>query len=217
VPEKAEYGHPEGYDWRARREAYRLERRMELEDELYRVRWAVWEPLARQARAVETWSILSPVAVYQNLAQQLARTTVDDLFYLSQAARDYRQTLIGYLRGKGAFSSWRWFTDDPPGQEPVFPDPSALPAGVAFQQTPQWKERMRWVEEQDRKAAADPALRLDLSDMPRFGGRWQRPLADSVGLMLPGLVVLLLGLGAGTLAAVARFSTYDPSYGAATK
>jgi hypothetical protein len=160
---------------------------------------------------VEGWSLLSPICAYQHLAQQLARTTVDDLFYLSQVARDYRQELIAWLRGKDAFSSWRWFTDDPPGQEPLFAEDPVLPEGVAVQQSPVWEERMRWVEEQDRRAAADPARRLDLTDLPKFAGVWQRPLAYTLDRMIPGLAVLLLGAGAAILGTIARFSHYDPS------
>jgi len=46
--------------------------------------------------------------------------------------------------------------------------------------------------------------------MPKFGGRWQRSLGDSVGTMTIGLAVLLLSFGAAVLLTVARFLRYDP-------
>jgi len=205
------YGRPEGYDWLARQGAFRIEKRLKMEEALYKARWAVWEPLARQAYAVDDWSVLSPVSTYQVLSQLLARTTLDDLFYLSQAGREYRQTLISYLRGKKAFSSQRWFTDDPPDQKPMFPDPEILPEGVAIQESPLWQERMAWVEEQDRKAADDPQRRLDLGDLPKFGSGWKRPFAASFELMTPGVVILLLSFGASVMATIMRFLKYNPT------
>ena len=205
------YGRPDGYDWLARREAFRVEKRMKMEEELYKIRWSVWGPLARQAYAVDSWSVLSPISTYQVLSQLSARTTLDDLFYLSQAGRDYRQTLISYLRGKKAFSSWRWFTDDPEDQEPMFPDLVELPEGVSIQETDLWQERMAWVEEQDRKAAEDPRRRLDLGGLPKFGDRWKRSFADSFQLMMPGVVILLLSLGVSVMATIMRFLKYDPT------
>ena len=205
------YGRPEGYAWLARREGFGIERRLEMEEKLYQARWEVWEPLARQGFAVDDWSILSPISTYQVLSQLLARTTLSDLFHLSEAGRDYRQTLIDYLRGKRAFASRRWFTDDPEDQEPMFPEGMELPAGVAIQASPLWRERMQWVEEQDRMAADDPKRRLDLGDLPKFGGDWKRSISDSFELMTPGAAVLLLSMGASVMATIARFSKYDPT------
>jgi len=205
------YGRPEGYAWLARRESFRSERRLKMEEELYESRWAVWEPLARQSHAVDDWSILSPISTHQVLSQLLARTTLDDLFFLSQAGREYRQTLIDYLRGKGAFASPRWFTDDPPDQEALFPADMELPEGVAIQQTELWGERMAWAEEQDRIAAKDARRNLDLSGMPAFGSGWKRSLAASFALMTPGLAILLLSFGAAVMATIARFLKYDPT------
>ncbi|MBT4504113.1 MAG: ABC transporter permease [Gemmatimonadetes bacterium] len=205
------YGRPEGYDWLVRLEGFQREKRLKLEEELYQARWAVWEPLARQAYEVDTWSILSPISTYQVLSQQLARTTIDDLFHLSKVGRDYRETLISYLRGKKAFASRRWFTDDPLDQEPLIPNSLALPEGVAIQETELWRERMAWVEEQDRRIAEGAGRHLDLSDLPRPGGEWQRSLGSSFELMTPGLVILLLGFGASVMATIARFLKYDPT------
>ena len=205
------YGTPEGYSWLSRREAYRIEKRLKMEEEMFRARWAAWEPMARQGHAVDDWSILSPVSSYQMLSHLLARTTLDDLFYLSQAGRDYRETLVSYLRGKNAFSSRRWFTDDPVDQEPMFPHTEELPAGVAVQETALWQERMAWVEEQDRRALDDPRRHLDLSDLPKFGGNWKRSLAQSLALMMPFLLVLVLSFGVSVMATIVRFLRYDPT------
>ncbi|MFH1568862.1 MAG: ABC transporter permease subunit [Gemmatimonadota bacterium] len=205
------YGTPAGYDWLASRTAFEMPRRLDLERQLYRVRWEAWKPLAAQGYAVDAWSILSPIASYQVLSRQVARTSLSDLFYLSDRARQYRETLVSYLEGKGAFGSRRWFSDDPAGQEPMFAAAPDLPAGTSLQGSPLWQERMAWVEEQDRLAAASGSRGLDLSDLPPFGGRWQRSVPETLQQMLGGLVVLLLAFGASVLATVARFLRYDPT------
>jgi len=208
---KRRYGTPEGYAWLSRREVYRLEKRLKMEEDMYRARWEAWKPMARQGYAVDDWSILSPISAYQMLSHLLTRTTLSDLFHLSQAGRDYRETLISYLRGKKAFASRRWFTDDPVDQEPMFAATRELPPGVALQETELWQERMAWVEEQDRRALDDARRRLDLSDLPEFGGHWQRSLAESLALMTPFLLVLVLSFGVSVTATVLRFLRYDPT------
>ncbi|MFC1526071.1 ABC transporter permease [Candidatus Latescibacterota bacterium] len=205
------YGAAEGYDWLASREAYRISLRLDLESKLYEARWAVWKPLADQGHAVDDWSILSPVASYQVLSQYVARTSLSDLFHISDRARLYRETLISYLEGKKAFSSWRWFTDDPPDQEPMFSAMPDLPEGVSLQESDWWRERMEWVEAQDQKAAATGGRNLDLSDLPAFGDQWQRSFPQSLQQMLPGVLVLVLAFGASVLATIARFLRYDPT------
>lgn len=205
------YGVAAGYDWLAARESYRLGLRLELEPKLYRARWAAWKPLADQGYAVDAWSILSPVASYQVLSHYLARTSITDLFYIGERGRDYRETFISYLEGRKAFSSWRWFTDDAPGQEPMFAASPQLPDGVALQSSPLWQERMAWVEDQDRQAAEIGGRRLDLSDLPPFGAAWQRGFGESLQSMVPGIAVLILALGASVLATIARFLKYDPT------
>lgn len=205
------YGTAAGYDWLARREAYRLGLLLDLEPRLYEARWAVWKPLADQGYAVDAWSILSPMASYQVLSHYLTRTSLVDLFHVSARGQDYRETFVGYLQGRGAFSSWRWFTDDAPGQEPMFAAAPDLPEGVALQASPQWQERMAWVEEQDRRLAASGGRHLDLTDLPPPGEGWQRTWAESLQSMVPGLAVLILALGLSVLATVAGFLRYDPT------
>ena len=136
---------------------------------------------------------------------------LSDLFYISDRSRDYRETFISYLQSKRAFSSWRWFTDDAPGQEPVFEATPELPDGVALQASPLWQERMAWVEEQDRRAALDTGRRLDLSDLPELGDTWRRNVTESFAVATPGLLVLLLSTGASVMATTARFLRYDPT------
>ena len=207
------YGHEAGYEWRQRRHAFSVDKLLELADAGYRYRWANQEPLARQAYIVDEWSLLSPIANYQVLSYYLARTTLDDSFFLGKAGRTYRQAVIAYLRGKNASSSRRWFSDDPPDQEPMVAAPEAVTADMLVADSPFMKERMAWVEEQEAEAADDARRRLDLSDLPRFGGQWQRSLPATFAQMTPGLAMLILILGSSIVITLRRFDRYDPTGG----
>jgi ABC-type transport system involved in multi-copper enzyme maturation permease subunit len=204
------YAHPRGYAWLEQRHAIAVDKQLELAERRAHFLWANWEPLAREARLVDEWSILSPFANYQVLACRLAHTTQEDRFFLADAARRYRRTFIAYLRGKGAFTSRRWFTDDAPGREPLIPNPEELTAEQMAPDSEYMKARLSWARAQENAAAGDAGRRLDLTDLPKFGEAWQRPLSAPLGAMLPGLLVLCLGLAAGVLLTVARFLRYHP-------
>ena len=75
---------------------------------------------------------------------------------------------------------------------------------------PFMKARMDWVQQQEKKASRDARRQLDLTDLPKFGEKWQRSLAESFAIMTPGLAVLLLSFGLSVLFATLRFLRYDP-------
>lgn len=204
------YYHPDAYRWMQRWNAFELDKRLERADAAYQLQFHTWDPLAQEAYLVDEWSVLSPFTSYQVLAYTLARTTLDDLFHMGRFGRDYRRTFIDYLRGKSAFGSRRWFTDDPPEQEPMIPDPASVTLQMLSPESPFLLARRAWAEEQERRAATDDRRQLDLTDLPAYGGGWQRPLGDSSGAMTPGLAVMLLSLGVAVLVTMTRFLRYDP-------
>ncbi|NKB67324.1 MAG: ABC transporter permease subunit [Candidatus Latescibacteria bacterium] len=203
------YFHPAAYQWWQQRTAVQADKVMEVADRSYKARYSAWDPLAQEAYLVDRWSALSPFTNYQVLAYQLARTTLEDLFRMGRAGREYRQTYIDYLHSKKAFSSRRWFTDDPPDQEPMVVDPESMTAASLSPDSPFMLQRMGWAQEQEKNVDANNR-RLDLGDLPKFDGQWQGPLAATFAAMMPGLVVLLLSLGTGVFVAVMRFQRYDP-------
>ena len=203
------YAHRLGYDYLQRQYAYATELQIERADYWRKILWHNQEPLAEESRAVDRWSILSPFTNYRTLAKYLARSTLDDLFYLARFGFEYRKTFVDYLRGKRAFSSRRWFTDDAPDQEPLIPDLESADEEALAPDSPFMKARLAWAEEQLQKLESAPRY-LDLNDMPKFGGRWRRTLGESLAIMAPGLAALFLVAGIATLAAVMRFMRYDP-------
>ena len=204
------YAHPTGYAWLEKRNAIEMNKRLQLVGRRYKARFAAEDPLAQEAHLVDRWSVLSPFTNYQELSYQLARTTLDDRFYLGDAARHYRETFISFLRGKGAFASQRWFTDDPLDQEPMIPNPEDVTPEMMAADSPFMQDRLAWAREQEKRALTDDRRQLDLTDLPKFGGAWKRSLSESLEAMTPGLVVLVLTLGASVLATFVRFWRYDP-------
>ena len=116
--------------------------------------------MAREARLVDDWAILSPVTNYQVLAYQLARTSLSDRLRFGRLGREYRQTFISYLRGKGAFSSRRWFSDDPDDQEPMIPNPDEVSDEMLAADSPFMQARMAWAEAQEKLAVNDDRRQL---------------------------------------------------------
>ena len=204
------YGHPRGNAWRARYGAQALEQQLENSRRINQLEQANYAPLAREATLVDDWSILSPFTNYQVLTKQLARTTLAHKFQLREAGYRYRATFIDFLRGRQAFSSRRWFTDDPPEQEPLLPDPEALTPEELAADSPFMKARMAWVKQQETIAARQ-GRGLDLSDLPAFDPGWREPLSATLRRMTPGLLVMVLTTAAAVMLAVFRFLRYDPS------
>lgn len=204
------YAHPRGYEWMQRRTEFGVAAQLRLAEERFERLWANQAPLAAQSRAVDQWSILSPFTNFRALAKLLARSTIDDMLGLSAYGRRYREAFIAYLRDRGAFSDRRWFTDDPPDQEPLVPDPEQMTEAMLAPDAPFMKGRMAWAAQQQLQAADDPARRLDISDLPKFGGPWRRSTSQSLAHMAPGLLVLVLTTVASVLLTVRRFQRYDP-------
>ncbi len=207
---RVRYAHPVGFDWQRRRTEEELNKRLEIADRGYDYQWENWKPLNSEAHLVDSWAILSPVTNYQVLTYQLARTSLSDRMRFGQLGRDYRRTWIEYMRDKGVFSNGRWFSDDPADQEPMIPDPEAVTEAMLSPDSPFMQARMAWAEAQELQAAEDGRRQLDLTNMPKFGGRWKRTLGESFEIMMPGLLVLILIFGLSALVTLFRFDTYDP-------
>ncbi len=88
-------------------------------------------------------------------------------------------------------------------------DPASVTEAMLAADAPFMRQRMAWAEAREQGRSAG-AVGLDLTDMPRFGGPWQRSLAASFAVMTPGLVILLLSFGLAVLLTMARFLRYDP-------
>jgi len=123
-------------------------------------------------------AMLSPAFLLDRLSESFAGTSIAEHDRFLSACRQYRTALLAYIEGKGAFRSWRWFTDDPPDQLHPWPLYLGLaPEEVAPEQVsrifnrlsePEIEARIRRDQEAMQNA---PSRRLDLEDMPRFSYR----------------------------------------------
>lgn len=199
--------HPEGVAWRLARNEFEIDKQLEYADAEYK--W--WpEALAEEARLTDRWAILSPVTNYQTLSHMLARTTFEDAFGIAAATRDFRLTWLEYMRSRGAFTSRRWFTDDPLGQEPLIPDPASMTAEMLDADSHVMRTRNAWAEEQMQRIDVNNRG-LDLTGMPSFDVKEaQRTLGESLNAMLPGLLVLVLSFGVAVLVTFSRFNRDEP-------
>lgn len=160
--------------------------------------------------------MISPAVLLDSLAEELAGTSTTEYDRFLEACRIYRLAWLRDLEARGAFTSWRWFTDDSP--ERLHPWPRFL--GLAPEQVPPGEVRQLFARFSDpavadrvrREQAAferDPARRLNLAGMPRFAAP-DTGLLDSLRRAAPeacGLLVLNL---LAWVAVAARFRRWLP-------
>jgi ABC-type transport system involved in multi-copper enzyme maturation permease subunit len=120
-------------------------------------------------------AVISPAFLLDLLSESFSGTSVAEHDRFLADCRRYRLALLNYMERKGAFRSWRWFTDDPPGELHPWPrylglspeevPPERVASLFSRLSEPQVATRVR----QDREAIQrDPSRRLPLDDMPRF-------------------------------------------------
>ncbi|HVT58592.1 MAG TPA: ABC transporter permease subunit [Thermoanaerobaculia bacterium] len=158
---------------------------------------------------------LSPATILYGLSEPFAGTSIAEYDRFITACQGYRLQFVAYLETKGAFQSWRWFTDDSPGQLHPWPGYFGLtPEQVSPQQVSLLFSRLtepavaaRAMRDQET-IANDRSRPLALRDLPpfsyrpdSFSGSLRRGAANAVAfLLLDALAVT---------AAVARFRRYE--------
>ncbi|RMG54235.1 MAG: DUF3526 domain-containing protein [Acidobacteria bacterium] len=196
------YGDPQYYNIATKYYSHQAELGISYAEKIFHVRQEYEWPLHRAARVEAGISYLSPAYILERLAESFAGTSIDDYDRFLAHCRTYRNQFITYLQSKDAFSSWRWFTDDPPNARPWVSFFGLKPEDVTSERViqqvwaridPAMMERWQKIIAQDNE---DPARILDLSDMPRFsyGSPDVRDIitrsAIDLGLMLAMNVVL---------------------------
>lgn len=182
---------------------------------VFELRQQYEERLRAGERLGTALSALSPSFLLDRLSESFAGTSVAEHDRFLSACRQYRVSLLAYMESKGAFRSWRWFTDDPPGQLHPWPFYLGLaPGEVAPEQVSRLFNRLSepGVEarvRKDREAMQnDPSRLLHLEDMPRFSYRGPDFLSSlRHGAVAAGALLLLNAIAA--VAIGIRFRRYE--------
>ncbi len=169
---------------------------------VYGLRQRYEERLRQGERLGAALAAVSPAFLLDRLSESFAGTSVAECDRFLAASRRYRTEILAYVDGKDAFSSWRWFTDDDPGQLHPWPLYLGLsPGEVAPEQVSRLFSRLSEpavearIRRDQQAMQADPARRLRLGDMPRFSyagpgflGSLRRGASAAGGLLLLNLI-----------------------------
>lgn len=205
------YGSPAYYDALGR--YYRRETAVgrQYAGAIFAVRQRHEAALAAAARTADLLAAPSPAALLDHLSGSFAATTVADHDRFLSAARRYRTELVEELERRGAFASWRWFTDDDDaslqpwpslfGQRPE--DVAGGELGALFNRLSEPAVAARLAELQER-FSRDPKRRLPLEGLPPF--RYP-PLSFGEALLraVPELAAMLILNGLLLAAVFTRF------------
>lgn len=154
---------------------------------------------------------VSPASIFANIANSIALTGEESHNHFMNQAKKYRDQVIAYLEGKSAYTSRRWFTNDPddaPYRQMVedFEKLSPQEMGELIATRPDLiKKFMDWIGDFPN----DPNRKLNLSDMPRF--KQEHPsLVESLEIAYFDLLLLVLITAACLAFSFTKFANYDP-------
>ncbi|HKC63710.1 MAG TPA: DUF3526 domain-containing protein, partial [Pyrinomonadaceae bacterium] len=154
-------------------------------------------------------SALSPVVHLERVADELTGTSRDDAHYFLDAARRYRESLIGFYDANQLTTSLRWITDDPPGSESSFPT-ETKPGGKADteEETKRETELEREMFAQLMAERRSGKRALPVNEIPQFNYQLQ-PLNQAITRVSSSIVALLILNLVCAAAAYLRFKRYD--------
>ncbi len=185
--------------------------RLDYADRKWASQKAYLDSLARQAKAAETLSLLSPAGVFRTVASAICRTDLAAHAARMDRVRRYRESFVGWLKGKDIFKSYRWLTPADPSTFRTEDELVRLRTGGEFKTAAEYEAwaakqtdfRARWLKLSTVKLPGESPQDfpfLDLSDMPRYEGRPGQVLAGlepsvpkAGGLLVAAVFLFALG------------------------
>jgi ABC-type transport system involved in multi-copper enzyme maturation permease subunit len=158
-------------------------------DDAWQANRSYLESMKRQKRLAGFISRASPISLYEVLIGSLSRTDVHNSERFAKRAREYRQQMIDYLRGKKAFSSIRYFATVK--EEHLFDVDNMDEYGPLR-----------------KKYGSEEPLPLSVSDAPRFRYR-PEGVAVTMKRILPDMALLCFVSVLFFMCAFAAFLRYD--------
>ncbi len=174
-------GRPERYAWLNDYYSYRVDRWMQAARLIWERNQEHLRALRRQVEVADGLSRISPAFLYDRVTRVFSGTDLESYENFVKQAREYRAQLMEYVEEQDGFHSSRWFTDDPPDQEPFVLDPENFDRGDMDMERG-W--RLLTEAENDRSRI------LDLGDMPRFSFI-PRTFGEAVGRAMFDLSLLI--------------------------
>ncbi|MFQ6043446.1 MAG: ABC transporter permease subunit, partial [Candidatus Poribacteria bacterium] len=169
-----------------------------------------YRSLKRQTVLAENLSRLSPAWTYYNASSILVSADLSSYERFIKSARDYRRELMEYMRGRGAFSSIRWFSREKLGELPsqveatrfynenlknLFKRFSSLTQAEREEFLKIWRvydKLASVIREKMTPKSWDDVEPLDLSDMPAFTFQREEAFASIQRAMLDLTILILL-------------------------
>jgi ABC-type transport system involved in multi-copper enzyme maturation permease subunit len=196
------------FEWRRARAIVSEPLRLDYADKKWAPQKSYLDSLDRQARAAERIAMISPAGVLRRIASALCGTDRTAHGADMERSREYRETFIRYLKGKGVFVSFRWLTPTPPETFLTADQIVALRSGGRFRTLAQYES---WQAQQKDFGAQWEVLNkieiaggkpddypfLDPSEVPRPP---RRPAS-----LRPGLEGSVAGIGLLLIEAVFLF------------
>jgi ABC-type transport system involved in multi-copper enzyme maturation permease subunit len=93
--------------------------RIDFAEEKWASQKAFLDSLDRQARIGNELSMISPAGIFRIISSAICATDRSTHEKTLDSVRNYRETFIGYLRGKDIFRSFAWITPTPPESFPT--------------------------------------------------------------------------------------------------
>jgi len=115
---------PEYIQWCADYFAYRNRIVIDQAEKIYNLKKIRLDHEENQIRYMHSFANLSITNQLCKAVENLCNTSWDDYKTFMDDAREYRLSIISYIRSDNGFSSREWFTDDPVGFEPWVKDPN---------------------------------------------------------------------------------------------
>ncbi len=186
-------------------------------------RWALQkaylDTLARQARAAEKLSGLSPTGLFRTVCTAICRTDLSAHEREMNRLRQYRESFVRWLRGKDIFASFRWLTPTDPATFRTEDELVAARTGGEFktaQAFDAWASQqpdfqVRWQKLSQVKLPSDGPDAypfLDISDMPRYQGTTES-FVSGLESAAAGVVLLIVEAFVLFYLAFISFLRYD--------
>jgi ABC-type transport system involved in multi-copper enzyme maturation permease subunit len=169
--------------------------RIDYADKKWALQRSYLDELDRQRKVAETIALISPSETFRLICGALSRTDVDSHYRFMDRVRRYREELIGYFEDKKIFSSYLYFTPQPPETFKAADEIVRIRTGGEFETLQAFGasgggfKALRKVEIPESNPGSYPFL--DVSDVPKF--RWQTShlIADMTGIIRQlGILVL---------------------------